>query len=44
MRLHGFSYSSFVAKVRKCLGLKGLAFEMGVPYLGRRELVALTGG
>lgn len=45
MRLHGFSYSPFVAKVRKCLELKGLAFEMvEVPYLDRRELVALTGG
>lgn len=45
MRLHGFWYSPFVAKVRKCLELKGLAFEtVEVPYLDRRELVALTGG
>lgn len=45
MRLHGFSYSPFVAKVRKCLELKGLAFEtVEVAYLDRRELVALTGG
>jgi glutathione S-transferase len=45
MRLYQFSYSPFPAKVRKCLELKGLAFEViEVPYLDRRELVALTGG
>ncbi len=45
MRLHQFSFSPFAAKVRKCLELKGLAFEaVEVPYLDRRALVALTGG
>ena len=45
MRLFGFSYSPFVAKVRKCLELKGLPFSyVEVPYLDRRELLALTGG
>jgi glutathione S-transferase len=45
VRLFQFSYSPFAAKVRKCLELKGLAFEaVEVPYLDRRELVALTGG
>ncbi len=45
MRLHQFPYSPFAAKVRKCLELKGLAFEVvNVPYLDRRALVALTGG
>jgi glutathione S-transferase len=45
MRLLGFSYSPFVAKVRKCLELKGLPFSyVEVPYLDRRELLALTGG
>jgi glutathione S-transferase len=45
MRLFGFSYSPFVVKVRKCLELKGLAFTYGeVPYLDRREVLALTGG
>lgn len=45
MRLYGFSYSPYVAKVRKCLELKGIAFEyVEVPYLDRRELVAVTGG
>src|SRR5512137_895623 len=45
MRLFGFSYSPFVVKVRKCLELKGLPFTyVEVPYLDRRELLALTGG
>jgi glutathione S-transferase len=45
MKLYQFSYSPFAAKVRKCLELKGLAFEIvEVPYMDRRELVALTGG
>ena len=45
MRLFQFSYSPFAAKVRRCLELKGLAHEVvEVPYLDRRELVALTGG
>ena len=45
MRLHQFPYSPFAAKVRKYLELKGLACEIvNVPYLDRRELVALTGG
>ncbi len=45
MRLHQFDYSPFAAKVRKCLELKGLAFEVvNVPYADRRALVALTGG
>src|SRR6266496_629428 len=45
MRLFQFSYSPFAAKVRKCLELKGLAYDLvEVPYLDRRELVGLTGG
>lgn len=45
MRLFQFWYSPYVAKVRKCLELKGLTFEpVEVPYLDRRELVAFTGG
>ncbi len=45
MRLFQFSYSPFAAKVRKCLELKGLAYDLvEVPYLDRRELVALAGG
>ncbi|HEY4119065.1 MAG TPA: glutathione S-transferase family protein [Byssovorax sp.] len=45
IRLHSFWYSPYVAKVRKCLELKGLAFEVvEVPYLDRRELCALTRG
>jgi glutathione S-transferase len=45
MRLLQFAYSPFAAKVRKVLELKGLEFELvNVPYLDRRELVALTGG
>lgn len=45
IRLHQFLHSPYAAKVRKCLELKGLAFEVvEVPYMDRRELVALTGG
>src|SRR5512141_542447 len=45
MRLLQFAYSPFAAKVRKVLELKGLEAEIvNVPYLDRRELVALTGG
>ncbi len=45
MRLYSFWYSPYVAKVKKCLELKGLAFDVvEVPYLDRRELVAKTGG
>jgi glutathione S-transferase len=45
MRLYSFAYSPFVAKVKKCLELKGITFEVvEVPYLDRRELVAKTGG
>lgn len=45
MRVFGFSYSPFFVKVVKCLELKGLAFQaVEVPYLDRRELVAVTGG
>ncbi len=45
IRLHQFLHSPYAAKVRKCLELKGLAFQqVEVPYLDRRELVALTGG
>jgi glutathione S-transferase len=45
MRLFQFAYSPFAAKVRKCLELKGLTFEVvEVPYLDRRELLAATGG
>ncbi len=45
IRLHQFVHSPYAAKVRKCLELKGLAFEVvEVPYMDRRELVALTGG
>jgi glutathione S-transferase len=45
MKLFQFAYSPYAAKVRKCLELKGIAFELvEVPYLDRRELVRLTGG
>src|SRR6266567_188195 len=45
MRLFQFAYSPFVAKVRKCLELKELEYEaVDVPYLDRRDLIALTGG
>jgi glutathione S-transferase len=45
MKLYQFRYSPYAAKVRKCLELKRLAYEIvEVPYLDRRELVALTGG
>jgi glutathione S-transferase len=45
MKLYQFIYSGYCAKVRKCLELKGLAFEqVEVPFLDRRELIALTGG
>ncbi len=45
LRLHQFLHSPYAAKVRKCLELKGLAFEVvEVPYMDRRELTALTGG
>ncbi len=45
MRLFGFSFSPFVAKVRRCLEWKGMPYSyVEVPYLDRRELLALTGG
>lgn len=45
IRLHQFLHSPYAAKVRKCLELKGLAFEtVEVPYMDRRELTALAGG
>jgi glutathione S-transferase len=45
MKLFQFAYSPFAAKVRKCLQLKELAFELvEVPFMDRRQLVALTGG
>jgi hypothetical protein len=45
MRHFGFSFSPYVAKVRRCLELKGLTYTyVEVPYLDRRELLALTGG
>jgi len=45
MRLFQFFYSPFAAKVRRCLELKGLAYEVvEVPYLDRRELVSKSGG
>lgn len=45
MRLFQFWYSPFAAKIRKYLDLKGLDCEIvEVPYLDRRELVAVTGG
>jgi glutathione S-transferase len=45
VKLFQFVYSPYVAKVRKCLELKGLACEfVEVPYLDRREVAALTGG
>jgi glutathione S-transferase len=45
MRLFGFSFSPYVKKVRRCLELKGLPCDyVEVPYLDRRELLALTGG
>ena len=45
MRLFGFSFSPFVMKVRRYLELKRLPYDyVEVPYLDRRELLALTGG
>ena len=45
MQLFQFRYSPFAAKVRKCLELKRVLFDVvEVPYLDRRELVAVTGG
>src|SRR4051812_41867507 len=45
MKLFQFAYSPYAAKVRKCLELKHLAYEIvEVPYLDRRELMAVTGG
>lgn len=45
MRLFHFLPSTYSRKVRKCLELKKLAFDLvEVPYLDRRELAALTGG
>lgn len=45
MRLLQFSYSPFAAKVRMCLELKKLAYEVvEVPYLQRAELVKVSGG
>ena len=45
MKLFQFAYSPYAAKVRKCLELKGLGFEVvEVPYLDRREVARLTGG
>src|ERR1700760_4240192 len=45
MRLYSFAYSPYVAKIRKCLELKGIEFEVvEVPYLDRRELIAKTAG
>jgi len=45
MKLYQFAYSPYAAKVRKCLELKGLAYEVvEVPYLDRRALIAVTGG
>jgi glutathione S-transferase len=45
MRLYQFSYSPYAAKVRKCLELKGLAYDVvEVPYLDRRELLEVSGG
>ncbi len=45
MKLYQFAYSPFVAKVRKCLEWKGLAYQpVEVPYLDRRELVEVSGG
>lgn len=45
LRLYGMSFCPFAAKVRKCLELKGIAFEaVDVPLLDRRALVRVTGG
>src|SRR4051794_12754069 len=45
MKLYQFAFSAYATKVRKCLQLKGLAFEqIEVPYLDRRALLAVTGG
>jgi glutathione S-transferase len=45
MKLYQFAYSPYAAKVRKCLELKRIAFEtVEVPFMDRRELVAVTGG
>ncbi|HUS63961.1 MAG TPA: glutathione S-transferase N-terminal domain-containing protein, partial [Kofleriaceae bacterium] len=45
MKLYQFAYSPFAAKVRKCLELKGIAYQtVEVPYLDRRELMSVSGG
>jgi glutathione S-transferase len=45
MRVYQFAYSPFAAKVRKCLELKHLTYQVvEVPYLDRRELLAVSGG
>jgi glutathione S-transferase len=45
MRLYQFRYSPYAAKVRLCLQLKRLPFDIvEVPYLDRRELMSVTGG
>src|SRR5262249_14747378 len=45
MKLYQFAYSPYAGKVRKCLELKGLHYDaVEVPYMDRRELIALTGG
>jgi len=42
--LYQFAYSPYAAKVRKCLELKRLAFDViEVPYMDRRDVVRLTG-
>ncbi|MDP2269224.1 MAG: glutathione S-transferase family protein [Archangium sp.] len=45
MRLLQFSYSPFAAKVRYCLALKQLDYELvEIPYTQRAELVKVSGG
>lgn len=44
-KLFQFSYSPYAAKVRICLKLKDLAFEVvEVPYADRKQLVKVSGG
>ena len=45
MKLYQFAYSPFAAKVRKCLELKGIAYEtVEVPWWRRRQGMAAIAG
>ena len=44
MKLYQFAYSPYAAKVRSCLAIKKLAYEIvEVPYMDRRDVVQLSG-